>query len=356
VTYIDPAAKTLAHVDRLVDWRRGYKPAPVTIEWDLSNRCYLACQDCHFAYTHTRGPWVNKTRVLPMAHDRGGDLADTTLVMRTMRDASAAGVKSIVWTGGGEPTTHPRWVNIISAVPEYGLEQGMYTAGGLLTATTAKILGELASWVVVSLDAIDAETYHREKGVATPLFRAACNGIVHLVGHKATIGVSFLLHEKNWQKAPDMVRFARNLGATYTTLRPTIRFAADRPSELTGDRAWVSDAYQLLQALAHEPDVEVAPDRFAQMRDWTTHGYSICKGITLNTTITPDGRMWLCPNRREYPDSCLGDLRTESFAEIWARHPGYFQVDGNCRAMCRLHPVNQTIASLDTPRAHGAFI
>jgi len=74
----------------------------------------------------------------------------------------------------------------------------------------------------------------------------------------------------------------------------------------------------------------------------------------LNTTITPDGRVWLCPQRRGV--SALGDLRRESFTDIWARHPRTFTVDAGCRAMCRLHPVNETLAALRTPRAHEAFV
>ena len=34
MTYIDPRGKVFAHMDRLVGWQQGAKPAPVTIEWD----------------------------------------------------------------------------------------------------------------------------------------------------------------------------------------------------------------------------------------------------------------------------------------------------------------------------------
>ncbi len=108
--------------------------------------------------------------------------------------------------------------------------------------------------------------------------------------------------------------------------------------------------------MALAPDVEVQPERFLDYRDWHGHGYDACKGIRLNATITPDGRVWICPQRRGVAGSCLGDLRTESFGTIWARHPGAFAVDAGCRVMCRLHPINQTLASLERPLAHEAFV
>lgn len=354
MTYIDPRGKLFRHIDRLAAWDRGETPAPVTVEWDLSNRCVLGCQDCHFAHTHTRGPWAVQPRTLPMAFDGTGDLADMDLVSRTLEQMQAAGVRSIVWSGGGEPTTHPHWIEAVEMAYWRGFEQGMYTCGGLLTEATGVRLAKAASWVVVSLDAADAETYAREKGVPASRFDAACKGLAALTGGKATVGASFLLHADNWHRAGDMLALARELGATYTTFRPAIQTAPNAPSRVTGSREWVMEALPELVGLESEHDVELDAARFVAYAGWQGHGYSQCHGIRLNTTITPDGRVWVCPQRRGV--SALGDLRRESFADIWARHPRSFTVDAGCRVMCRLHPVNETLDALQTPRAHEAFV
>jgi MoaA/NifB/PqqE/SkfB family radical SAM enzyme len=356
MTYIDPRGKALSHLSRLSAWKEGAKPAPVTLEWDLSNRCYLGCQSCHFSYTHTRGPWVSQPRHLPMAQEHGGDLADFYLVSRALGEASRAGVKAVVWTGGGEPTTHPRWLDVVAQAQSCGLQQGMYTAGGLLTRESGRRLADTAEWVVVSLDAADANTYAAEKRVRPDMFDRACDGVSFLVGHKAAVGVSFLLHAENWHRVPEMLTLARSLGATYTTFRPTVQTSPYQQGVVTGDRTWIDVAMPLLVSAAQEPDVECDPQRFAEYRDWTRHPYSVCHGVKLNTTITPDGRMWLCPNRREFAGSCLGDLRTETFSEIWARHPGQVTDFTDCRAMCRLNPVNVSLSAVFAERKHEAFV
>lgn len=357
MTFIDPRSKALAYVDRLVAWNRGETPAPVTVEWDLSNRCVLGCQSCHFAHTHTRGPWSARPRLLPMAYDAGGDLADVEMVIRGLSEMAAAGVKGIVWSGGGEPTTHPDLAEIVIQASACGLQQGMYTLGGLLTAAGAQLLAESCSWVVISLDAADAETYAAEKGVPPARFEAACNGVRRLVSHhKATIGVSFLLHGQNWWEVKRMYALAMELGADYVTFRPTIETAPTQPSVCTSDRGWVDRVVPMLRYVAQWPKVEVDPERFEAYRDWTGHGYDACEGPRLNATVTPDGRVWVCPQRRGIAGSSIGDLRTESFADIWARHPGRWTVDTDCRVMCRLHPVNETLAALAAPRVHGAFV
>ncbi len=356
MTYINPAAKTLAHIDRIVDWRQGKKRAPVTVEWDLSNRCTLGCEACHFAHTHTRGPWAVKDRILPMAFDNGGDLADMAVVERGLGEMARAGVKAVVWSGGGEPTTHPRWRDAIVFAHVAGLQQGMYTLGGLLTESDAAFLREHLTWIVVSLDCVSAAEYAREKGVPASRFDAARQGVRWLSHGTATVGVSFLLHEGNWFRAEDMVTLGRELGSSYVTFRPAIHTSINQPSLASSDRGWITDALPTLSRVARYRDVECDVDRFLAYRDWAGHGYTACMGPQLNTTITPDGRVWVCPQRRGIVGSELGDLRTESFASLWARHPGQWTVDQDCRVMCRLHTVNQQMQALAAPRPHEAFV
>jgi len=358
MTFINPRTKAFSHLSRLQQWRQGGRPAPVSLEVDLTARCSLGCQSCHQAHTHSRGPWTSRLRVLPEGFTSVGDVADFDATMRWLPQAKAAGVQAIVWTGGGEPTLHPDWEPIVAHAHTLGLQQGMYTLGGHLDAGSGRFLAERAEWVVVSLDCADAATYSAEKGVPPARFDAACAGIRSLVGFHAVVGVSFLLHAGNWRQAPRMLALARDLGATYTTFRPTVEVSQATPSVLLGDRAWVHsvEAQQLLEDLSIAPDVECDPARFAEWGSWSGHGYSACYGIRLNATITPDSRMWVCVNRRGVQNSLLGDLKVESFMQAWSRHPGHWSVDRECRAMCRLHPVNQTLDAVFAPRVHEAFI
>lgn len=356
MSYIAPREKVLRYLDRVIDRSRGESPGPVTVEWDLSNRCPLGCQACHFAHTHTRGQWVLQERRLPMAFDGSGDLADITLVRRALGEMRAARVRSLVWSGGGEPTTHPEWRVAVNAAAALGFQQGMYTLGGLLSAEDAAYLGARAAWVVVSLDAITPEAYAREKASTPARFGAACDAIRALARTQTTVGVSCLLHGGNYRQAGDMVAYGHALGADYVTLRPAIHTSPDRPGIPTDDRSWVAEALPVLRWLSEREGVEIDVARFREYAEWCGHGYDVCQGPALNTTVTPDGRVWVCPQRRGVGGSCIGDLRVESFETLWRRHPGAWTVDAGCRAMCRLHPINQTLADLQSPIAHGAFL
>lgn len=335
MTYITPS-KVFSHMGRLVSWDRGAVAAPVTVEVDLSNACSLGCQSCHFAFTHVAGPHVGAPA--PDGFEKTGRFADSDVFARAFADMRQIGVRGLVFTGGGEPTLHPKFETFVEQAS--GLELGMYTLGGHLPEARAALVRDRFTWVVVSLDAADAATYAAEKRVPAARFDEACAGIRRLAGGKATIGVSFLLHAGNWNQISAMHHLALKLGAHYVTFRPTVETDAANLSQIAGDRSWVTEALPLLRMYAACDDVELDPERFIEYRDWQGHGYSTCYGIRLVTQITPDGRVWVCPNRRGIVGSELGDLTRESFSAIWARHPGRWSDLTGCRAMCRLNPTD----------------
>lgn len=350
--YID-SEKVFAHLDRVVAWQAGAKPAPITIEWDLSNRCSRGCSFCHFAYTHTHGPLAGHAK--PAGATSGGDLADVAMVKRALGQVAAAGVQGVVWTGGGEPTLHPDFDAITAEAAAVSLHQGMYTHGGHIEETRAAYIRQDFTWVVVSLDRADAESYRAYKGRG---FKESCDGVRRLAQARGdcTLGVSFLLDQSSWKDAPRMLALSRSLGADYTTFRPMIVFDQTAPAMPTDERSWITEAEPMLHDLATWGDVQCDVDRFLQYRDWRGRSYTVCRGIRYNTTITPDGRVWVCPNRREFPNSELGNLSKESFTDIWARHPGQWTDFKDCRAMCRLHLLNQTLDAIERPRAHASFV
>jgi MoaA/NifB/PqqE/SkfB family radical SAM enzyme len=354
MAYIDPRGKSFAHLERLSQWQHGQHAAPVTVEWDLSNVCSLGCQSCHFAHTHVAGPWARLQK--PANYSETGRFADVDVVTRGLKEMAIAGVKALVWSGGGEPTLHPRITEIVAQARHWGLQQGLYTLGGHVTDDMAEKFGQALSWAVVSLDCADPVAYSDEKRVPERRWFDACDGVTRLAKHVPTVGVSFLLHSENWHLVSEMRTLGLSLGARYVTFRPTIETHPSDPATVTSDRTWIDVALPLLRAIAAEPNVEIDVDRFEAYRDWAKHPYPVCHGIKLLTMVTPDGRVWVCPNRRGMVGSEIGNLSTESFQAIWARHPGQWTDFAQCRVMCRLHLVNETLSTVFQPREHAAFI
>jgi MoaA/NifB/PqqE/SkfB family radical SAM enzyme len=351
MNYINPQVKLFRHLDRLDALFRGRIQAPVNVEIDLSNRCSLGCEWCHFAYTHTRGRLAGK-QDKPEGAIPGGDLMDLMLAFTIVKDLEDCGVRSITWTGGGEPTLHPDFDRVINFVH---IDQGVYTNGTCMDAERAKLLKSKCKWVYVSLDECTQEAYKQHKGVDK--FTQVCMNIIELVNApgSATIGVGFLINKDNWRDAYKMIELGNKLGVAYIQFRPTIMFNPEHPCMVNEDMGWMDAAVQLLESLHGMDKLIIDLDRFRQYRDWNGHGYPICYWSGMQTVITPNGKVWTCVNKREYPNAELGDLSKEMFIDIWKRRK-IVNVDEDCRLMCRGHPDNLIMNELPQPNEHGNFI
>lgn len=321
--YINPRLKLLGHIDRLAEIKEGKHPAPVNVEIDLSNRCNLKCKGCHMAYTHN------------------GILMDTDLALSLMKELETFGVRSITWSGGGEPAMHPDIEKIIDACP---IDQGIYTNGTLLSIPLIKLLKKKMKWVYISLDMNTRESWKEYKGV--DLFgrvTAATQKLVEAEGD-ATIGVGYLLNETNWREFINMRDFALyKLGADYVQFRPLIILGASTD--------WIPE---VLKHIELSNAVIMSADRFRMYHEWQGHGYKKCRWTQIQSIITPEGKLWTCCNRR-YIGRPLGDVTQESFENIWARSAG-FNVDKGCRVMCRGHIPNLTLNEIFGERRHGNFV
>jgi MoaA/NifB/PqqE/SkfB family radical SAM enzyme len=346
--YTNYERKLLFHVDRVAAVFSGRIQAPVNVEIDLSNRCSLGCQDCHFAYTHTKGPLAVVDR-----EDNLGDLMDYGLIRRIIQDLATSGVRSITWTGGGEPTLHPHFRSIIQMASVATIPQGLYTSGVHVDAHLAGKLAENMDWVYVSLDCADAKTYKKEKRVDR--FEAATNA-VRLMAKASVpvVGVGFLIHEKNWTRMLDMAVLAKDLGGSYVQFRPAIHFDPNEPDKPTSSRKWLRHMAEIVLPDIGIP-VEFDRKRFKQLAEWEGHGYSQCLWSGLQTVISPNGCVWTCCNKRGFSNHCLGDLSKERFQDVWARRP-IASVDKKCRVMCRGHMPNVVLHEIAKPIKHGNFI
>lgn len=352
---IDPRHKVLWHADKLQELRlTGRTNAPVNVEIDLSNRCSLGCTWCHFAYTHTRGLLAGK-HAKPEGAIAGGDLMDAGLAAQILQELAIAGVQSVTWTGGGEPTLHPDFETIVEFAASLGIKQGMYTHGGHIDDRRAALLKQSFSWVYVSLDAANATDYKHSKGVDR--FAAVCANVGRLVAAQgdATIGIGYLVHRDNIDAIPDAIELAHSLGADYIQFRPTIAYDQLHPDISAENTEWVEEARQVLRLFTGDPFVIADLERFKDYQKWAGHGYATCYWAALQTVITPNGKVWRCLNKREHGDAMLGDLTQESFADIWAR-AGTCAVDGSCRVMCRGHVPNQTLNAVMAAPVHPEFI
>lgn len=135
--YKSGVSKIIANIDRLIEFKKHNILRPVTLDVSPTNQCNLNCTFCSVKNR-------DRDEVLFLGQ-----------ALSTVRKYMELGIKSVVLTGGGEPTLWKYFDQfVIRCKDVFQLKLGMITNGLKLHEIDPKILARF-EWIRVSLNGLD---------------------------------------------------------------------------------------------------------------------------------------------------------------------------------------------------------
>jgi MoaA/NifB/PqqE/SkfB family radical SAM enzyme len=125
-------------------------------------------------------------------------------------------VRSIDFTGGGEPLLQPHLLDWIEQAKNNGCDAGFLTNGMLLdTETSDRLLNIGLNWICFSIDGADRETYEMIRRGSR--FDTLCDNISYLCAKRINqlpeVMINFVIMRSNFHQLEKIVHLAKNLGA-----------------------------------------------------------------------------------------------------------------------------------------------
>ena len=206
---------------------------PISINLDPTVACNYRCGHCI--------DW----ELLNTGHQLAlGDILRSLVVLRL------TGLRSVISIGGGEPTIHPQFRQIVRSIKALGLQCGIVSNGGNLVALedAARYLRQ-GDWIRLSLDAASDATFQkmhrpRQRSTSLPQICAAVARIKEAHKH-ILIGFSFIIVwpgatvlnrplSENLGEIANAAALAKAFGFDYISLKPLLD-RDDRGSEVLFD-------------------------------------------------------------------------------------------------------------------------
>lgn len=219
---------------------------------DLSNLCQNSCKFC------LSRPNLN------------GELLDLEIYNILLSDLYKMGVESIVFSGGGEPLTHPDFRDFVLSASAYGFRLGMITNGIDLDKYFDLIPNFV--FIKVSLDAGTRKTYLKVKG--SDSFNKVIQNIIRTVD-KTFINVGFILTEENAHEVFDIGHLLNEAGT-----------------------------------------ISINKDVCKFPRKPTLESCKISENLGI---VTADACVYYCSLKRWDKDFLLGNLKDNNIIDIWER-------------------------------------
>jgi len=145
-------------------------------------------------------------------------------ILEIIEDLVEIGVKAVTFSGGGEPFCYPYLLDAVKRLSEGPIRFASLTNGSRLEGEVAEIFAHQATWLRVSIDGWNDESYSEYRGVPAGEFTRVMNNLERFQkqGPSCYLGVSLIVDRKNGPRLYDMVKRLKQTGVNSVKISPCI--------------------------------------------------------------------------------------------------------------------------------------
>lgn len=313
---------------------------PHVIAWNLTRRCNLACAHCYIA----AGSW----------HD-GADELDTEACLRIVAEIAEVNPNPMLILSGGEPLVRDDLEEIARAGTDAGATVVIGSNGTGLTDERIRSLVEAGvQGVAVSVDSLDA-TYHDRFRHGDGALEETCAAIERLRERRVDVVIQTTVTRGNRHELERLAVWANEHGAVAFNVYFVVStgradsmagLSPEENEEVLAQLAALEREYRGRMLVRSKCQPQIMRHVYESDSTSTLLNYATrCPCGVQYCRITPEGHVTPCP----YMPVVAGDLRAQSFGEIWRRSRvfqdlrrgelggkcgrcGYREICGGCRA------------------------
>jgi molybdenum cofactor biosynthesis enzyme MoaA len=296
---------------------------------------------------------------------------DSSLIKKRLSEMASLGVKSVMYSGEGEPLLHKDIGGIIAHTRSCRIDVALTTNGVLLSRDMADAALKNITWIKVSINAGNKKTYGDVHGADPGDFSKVINNVSYAVKLKKSkkyacaIGMQLLLLPENRQEVLGLARLARKIGVDYLVVKPYSQHGLSKTKRYKNIR--YNEYLSIADSLrALNTDKFQVVFRMNTMKKWDsgTRSYKHCYALPFWAYIDAGGGVWGCSAYLSDKRFFYGDIYRDTFRKIWRgdrRKKILKQAEcrldtGCCRVNCRMDEVNRYLWGLKHPPEHVNFI
>jgi MoaA/NifB/PqqE/SkfB family radical SAM enzyme len=354
--------KLIYHMERVHQWMRGERVAPIQIDMGLTKFCNVGCIYCIGV---TQGGMSRDEIIRPDA------------LLRFIEDCGRLDVKSVAFIGDGEPTLNPALYDAIVFGKKLGVDTGTATNGLLLDMDRAHDVLRDSTFLRINLSAGDPKGFRRIHQSKAENFHKLVEKIRELVKIKkrhqyhCTLGIQMVLIPENFDQVLRLAQLGGELGVDYLQIK---QCSDTEYRELAIDPL----DYERVVPVLREAEKMSSPDYMVNVK-WNKinilkdtevykHGfrkYDICYGTPFLGQISGSGKVYPCGPFFGKERFYMGDINKESYYDIVKSDPYWVvqndilknvDVHCDCTIGCRQDYINKFLSDLKNPPDHINFI
>lgn len=300
--------KIFSHTDHINALLRNERTTPIYIRIKPTNVCNQKCFYCAYADNNIYDQRSTNLR----------EFIPWEVMDGILKDMGKMGVKAVTFSGGGEPLCYPFLSETIEEIKNLDIDYSLISNGQALENDKAEMFYD-AKWVRISFDSSNSILYEKTRGVKT--YDKVINNLSNFAEKKAknnVLGINCVVTRENYEEVYDICKISKELGTQNVKLSPIID---------SGDYSSYHDSIKdIVIEQIKRGKKELECDSFAIVDSYTENTnilekekrcYDRCYIQELFTVIAADCKVYRCHQRAYMSHGEIGDLKTNSFFDIW---------------------------------------
>lgn len=328
--------------------------APIHIRIKPTNACNHNCSYCSYRIDNVQ---LGKDMAIK-------DQIPGEKMTEIIDDIIDMGVKSVTFSGGGEPFCYPYLLGAVKKLSQSPVKFAALTNGSKLEGELAEIFAHHAKWLRISIDGWDDESYSAYRGVPKGEFNRTIGNIENFKKHKGRccLGASIIVDKKNASHVYELIARLKNGGVDSIKIAPCIISNSGAENNLYHKPIFAEVKRQIRQAsdeLAEEK-FEIFDSYHGQLESFKKE-HDWCPYLQILPVIGADLNIYPCQDKAYNLDEGLvGSIKDRRFKDFWfSQKEKFFKINPSlhCNHHCVANAKNKLILEyLNADKEHLEFV
>lgn len=279
-------------------------------------------------------------------------------------DIVQMGVQSVTFSGGGDPFHYPYLLETINTLSKSPVKFASLTHGARLEGKVAEVFAHHGTWLRISIDGWDDESYSAHRRVPLGEFSKVMNNIANFKKYKGKcyLGACIIVNRKNAAHLTVLIKRIKDSGVDSVKIAPCIVSNSGKENNEYHQPVFQTVKEQIAQAISEfaNKEFEIFDSYHGQLETFEKD-YTWCPYLQIVPVIGADLNVYSCHDKAYNLDQgLLGSIKDISFKEFWlSNKANFFKINPSlhCNHHCVVNTNNKLILEyLNADRGHLEFV
>ena len=327
--------------------------APLHIRLKPTNVCNHNCRYCAYRVDN-----------LQLGQDMSNkDFIPKIKMVEILEDFAEIGVKAVTFSGGGEPFCYPYLLDAVKFLIQRNIKFASLTNGANLKGELALLFARHATWLRISIDGWDDESYAHYRNVREGEFTKVMGNILNFkeLDGSCYLGISLIVDKYNAAHVYELIGKLYNAKVDSVKVSPCIVSNSGSENNEYHRPIFKEVKKQIATAMENFAGELEIFDAYHELDDKFKKDYSWCPYQQILPVVGADLNIYPCQDKAyNLDEGLLGTIKDKRFRDFWFDgKEKFFKINPSlvCNHHCVANNKNRTILEyLEADKGHLEFV